>query len=86
MIEEKSQKLNIIARSPFKVLYEGPADSISATNKVGNFDILPGHADFFSILSPGSVMIDASSKQIELEITNGILTVRDNEVLLFANM
>jgi len=40
-------QLKVIARAPFHVYYEGLAYSLSATNKVGNFDILPGHADFF---------------------------------------
>lgn len=86
MTEEETKKLNVIARSPFQIFYEGPAESISATNKVGDFDILPGHADFFSILSPGNVAINTSSKVLNFEIVNGIMTVRNNEVMLFANM
>ena len=86
MNEEEIKKIHVIARSPFQIYYEGPAESISATNKVGNFDILPDHADFFSILSPGNVKINTPSKAIDFEIVNGIMTVRNNEVMLFANM
>lgn len=86
MTEVDNKKLNVIARSPFQIFYEGPAESISATNKVGDFDILPDHADFFSILSPGNVVINTPSKVLNFEIVNGIMTVRNNEVMLFANM
>lgn len=78
--------LTVVARSPFHIYYEGPAQSLTATNKVGEFDILPGHADFFSILSPGDVTIEASSDPVTFKITNGIVAVRDNEVMLFVNM
>lgn len=80
--------LTVIARSPFNVYYEGPAQSVSALNKVGQFDILPGHADFFSVLTPGEVLIETESaaEPISFIMSNGIITVRDNEVLLFVNM
>lgn len=82
----KGVVLNVIARAPFHIYYEGTAQALTAANEVGVFDILPGHADFFSILSPGEVVIDTASDPVSFSITNGIITVRDNEVLLFVNM
>lgn len=79
-------KLSVIARAPFEVHYEGDAVAITATNSVGQFDILPGHADFFSILAPGEVTIETPSDPVTFMITNGIITVRDNEVMLFVNI
>jgi F-type H+-transporting ATPase subunit epsilon len=79
-------QLGVIARSPFHLYFEGPANSVSATNKVGEFDILPGHADFFSMLMPGEVIIETSAEPVSFPITSGIITVRDNEVFLFVNM
>ncbi len=79
--------MNVIARAPFQVYYEGPAEAVSALNKVGPFDVLPGHADFFSVLKPGEVTIDIPEKDpVIFAIQNGIVTVRDNEVMLFVNM
>jgi F0F1-type ATP synthase epsilon subunit len=79
-------EMSVIARAPFHVYYEGPADSVTAVNKVGKFDILPGHADFFSMLDPGEVLIGTPTDQVVFNIHNGIITVRDNEVMLFVNM
>jgi F0F1-type ATP synthase epsilon subunit len=75
--------LNIIARAPFHIYYEGPAKAISAVNDVGSFDILPGHADFFSVLSPGDVTITTDGDPINFKVNNGIITVRSDEVMLF---
>ena len=60
--------------------------AVSAVNRVGNFDVLPGHADFFSVLSPGNVTIETAKDPISFDITNGILTVRNDEVMLFVDM
>jgi len=79
-------ELNVIARSPFHIYYEGDAHVVSAANNVGPFDILPGHADFFSILRPGKVIVENENDSIVFTIASGIISVRDNEVLLFVDM
>ncbi|HSE61425.1 MAG TPA: hypothetical protein VLA88_03985 [Candidatus Saccharimonadales bacterium] len=88
MSSHEEEFLNITARAPFQVYYEGPGKMVSAANEVGKFDVLPGHADFFSMLIPGEVVIDAKDQEdlITFNISNGIITVRDNEVMLFVNM
>jgi F0F1-type ATP synthase epsilon subunit len=84
--EQYTPKLTVNARGPFKIYFQGEASAVSATNKVGPFDILPGHADFFSVLSPGDIIIDTEPNPISFYITNGIATVQNDEVLLFVNL
>jgi F0F1-type ATP synthase epsilon subunit len=80
------ETLNVIARAPFNIYYEGSAEIVSAQNKVGPFDVLPGHANFFSVLKPCTVTILTADEPVIFDIQNGILTVRDNDVMLFVNM
>ena len=82
-----TEKLNVVARSPFELYYDGEAIALSASNRVGAFDVLPGHADFFSMLEPGEVIIQDEGKEpIKIDAKNGILTVRNNHAFLFVNM
>jgi F0F1-type ATP synthase epsilon subunit len=81
-----TDRLHVIARAPFELYYEGEAIALTAVNQVGQFDVLPGHADFFSMLTPCEVIIETDDKPIKFHLTTGIVTVRNNEVLLFANM
>ncbi|NCQ54291.1 hypothetical protein COV88_00145 [Candidatus Saccharibacteria bacterium CG11_big_fil_rev_8_21_14_0_20_41_19] len=83
---DSTSRLNVIARAPFNVYYEGPAEAVTAVNKVGKFDVLPGHADFFSILNPGEIIIETATNPVSFNVTNGIITVRDDEVYLFVNI
>jgi len=78
--------LNVVARAPFKLYYDGPALSLSAANAVGKFDILPGHADLFSMLVPCEVYIETDKEPVVFTVSSGIVTVRSDEVYLFANM
>ncbi|HVS58338.1 MAG TPA: hypothetical protein VHD60_01215 [Candidatus Saccharimonadales bacterium] len=82
-----STSLQVIAREPFHIHYEGLAQVVSASNEVGPFDVLPGHADFFSVLVPCEVIIDkGSGEPVKFDIHNGIIAVRDDQVMLFVNM
>jgi F0F1-type ATP synthase epsilon subunit len=59
---------------------------VSAVNRIGKFDILPGHADFFSVMTPGDVSIETETDTITFPISGGIVGVRQDEVMLFVNM
>lgn len=78
--------LQVNARAPFHVYYEGPALRVTAKNKVGVFDILPGHADFFSVLSPCDVTIETENDVVTFPLANGIAAVHNNQVTLFVNI
>jgi F0F1-type ATP synthase epsilon subunit len=83
----EAKLLTVQARAPFEVYYVGNAYTVTATNKVGKFDILPGHADFFSIIDPDSeVIIQTEKEEINIKVSNGIITVKDDTVLLFLNI
>lgn len=86
MSKREESLLSVNAASPFHVFYEGPALAVSAYNKVGPFDVLPGHSAFFSVLQSGEVVIDTGDELVNFTISNGFISVRKNVVELFANI
>jgi F0F1-type ATP synthase epsilon subunit len=80
------KQLKVIARAPFHIYYEGPAKVVSAANRVGEFDVLPGHADFFSVMVACKIIIETDSDNISFSITGGIIGVRNDEVSIFVNI
>ena len=84
---KKQSDMKVVARSPFHIYYEGPALMVSARNEVGPFDILPGHADLFSIMSAGEVSIQTNeSDAISFNIDSGIISVKQGSAILFINI
>lgn len=72
--------------SPYQTYYQGEAASLSANNRTGPFDILPGHIDFFSLLTSGKVVLNTGFQLLEFEIARGIIRVNRSEVTVFADV
>ncbi|HVI69131.1 MAG TPA: F0F1 ATP synthase subunit epsilon [Magnetospirillaceae bacterium] len=79
----KAKTLHVKVISPSQVFYEGPAESVSAKNKVGSFDILANHAHFFSLLTEGDIVVNTGAQQLRFPAQHGIVKVTDNVVTLF---
>ncbi len=79
-------KLDVKVFSPFKIFYQGPAVSLSGLNKTGPFDVLFGHAAFFSILLAGDIVINLGDKNETIPIERGIIRVTNNRVTVFTNV
>lgn len=63
---------------------EEVAQSVSAVNGTGPFDILPGHRNFITMLLPCTIIVQTTSgKTKELEVTSGVMHVKDNRVEVF---
>lgn len=78
--------LHIKVHSPFKVYFEEEAESISAENKTGPFDILPKHHNFITLLDPCDLIIRKKDQETKIRIARGIMHVRDNFVNVFLDV
>jgi len=80
------KRLKVKILSPYQTYYEGEAISVSATNGTGPFDILPGHINFFSLLTSGTVVLNTGFQRLEFPIARGIVRVSLDAVTLFADI
>ncbi len=79
--------LRVKISSPTGVHLEETAHSLTAVNLTGEFDILPGHRNFISLLSPCTVKVDTvKGKLKDLEIAGGLLYVENNVANVFLNI
>lgn len=79
-------KLQVKVVSPTMTHYDGTALSVSAVNQVGPFDILAGHANFFSLLSSGNITINTGVEQLQIPVNQGLIKVKNNIITLFIDI
>ena len=78
--------LHLRVLAPTSIIFDGAVRSVSAVNHVGPFDILPGHTNFFTLISGGNVMADKDGDQVVFEVQKGILKVQEDSVTVYANV
>lgn len=72
--------------APYKVYFADQALSVSADNETGPFDILPGHHNFMTLLSPGNVIIRTDRGEETITIDRGVMHVKKDQVIVFLDV
>lgn len=73
--------LQVNVYSPFRTYFAGEAKSVSARNKAGDFDVLPQHHNFISLLDSCELVIPTDENGIvRIKITGGLMHIKDNFV------
>lgn len=72
--------------SPFRSYFDGQAQSISAVNGTGPFDILPRHHNFISLLNACDLVVRTKEGAKKIIISGGIMHVKANQVIVFLDV
>ncbi len=78
--------MHVKVYAPFKVYYDGMAESISAENQTGPFDILASHHNFMTLLSACEMTVRNDGKEEKIKIDRGIMHVKKNAVIVFLDV
>lgn len=78
--------MHIKVYAPFKVYFDGLAESITAENTTGPFDILATHHNFMTLLSPCEIVVRNGDKEEKVKINRGIMHVKKDEVIVFLDV
>ncbi len=89
-INKKTSKaaptIRVRVSSPFKVYYDGDALSVSGSNDSGQFDVLPHHHNFISLLNECELRINTHAGVTRVRISGGIMHVKADRVIIFLNV
>lgn len=78
--------MHVKVYAPFKVYFDGVANSISATNDTGPFDVLSRHHNFMTLLSEGDIVVRTENGEEKIPIQRGIMHVKKNEIVVFLDV
>lgn len=78
--------LHVKLYSPFQVYFDDEAESVSAENDTGPFDVLPRHHNFITLLNPCEVEIKSKTGDKRIKISRGVMHVHRNKVTIFLDV
>jgi F-type H+-transporting ATPase subunit epsilon len=71
--------LKVTVLNPKKTVFEGEAASVFLTGDVAEFELLDHHAPIISLLRPGNVTIDWTTR---IPINKGMVRFENNECVV----
>ena len=83
---DTDEEMHVRIHAPYKVYYDGPAQSITAANDTGPFDILPRHHNFMTLLSTCDIIVRHGEEQEKISIQRGVMHVKADEVIVFLDV
>lgn len=79
--------LRVKIYTPFKIFYEGDARSVTAVNETGQFDILPEHHNFITMLKPCDVVVETPKEEKKvIPIARGLMHVKADKLIIFLDV
>lgn len=82
-----SPAMHVKIYAPISTYFDGPANSVSATNDTGPFDILPRHKNFMCLLKPGSITVRrAGQKDFSMRVNQAVMHVKSDKVTVFLDV
>ncbi len=73
--------------APFRTYFDDVAKSVSAKNLTGEFDVLPHHKSFITLLMPCNITVRSDGKaDFILPITKGIMHVKADQATVFLDV
>jgi F0F1-type ATP synthase epsilon subunit len=81
-----SDQLDVLVYAPFRTYFNGLANSISAKNGKGSFDVLPQHHNFITLLDAGAITINSQFGEQKIDIDKGLMHVNKNKVTVYLDV
>lgn len=78
--------LDVDIKSRKKEYYRGQATTLTSINDTGEFDVLPYHANFITLIRNYIILNERRSDEQRIEIDTGVLSVQDNEVKVYLDL
>lgn len=76
-------QVDVIIRKREGLAFSGRVFAVSSSNEIGNFDILPNHANFICTIKDLLTIHHTKEKKEELKIDSGVLRAKGNLVEVY---
>ncbi len=81
-----NKRIKVSIRNRKKVLYDGSVFSLSSFNDLGEFSVLPQHANFVSLVKKSVTLNKGTSEEKVFELERGLINVDEDGVQIYVGI
>lgn len=78
--------MHVKVHAPYKTYFDAQAISLTAENDTGVFDVLAQHHNFMTILRPCTIHIRTDDGEQKIQVQQGVMHVKKDEVVVFLDV
>lgn len=77
-----AEKMKLEIVTPYKKVVEIEVDEVTATGKLGEFGVLPGHAPFLTSLRIGELCYKSDGTPVSMALNWGYFEIKDDRIIV----
>ncbi|HBA71650.1 MAG: ATP synthase F1 subunit epsilon [Geobacteraceae bacterium GWC2_55_20] len=77
-----AEKMKLEIVTPYKKVVEVEVDEVTATGKLGEFGVLPGHAPFLTSLRIGELCYKSEGAPVSMALNWGYFEIKDDKIIV----
>jgi len=77
-----AEKMNLEIVTPYKKVVSTEVDEVTATGKLGEFGVLPGHAPFLTSLNIGELAYKNNGVIAHMALNWGYFEIKDDKIIV----
>jgi F0F1-type ATP synthase epsilon subunit len=70
-------------KSATKIIFQGQVAAVSFTNKLGPFDILPGHKNLIALVVKNMTLYFDEKRKLDISLTRGVVKVAKDVIVVY---
>ncbi len=77
-----AEKMKLEIVTPYSKVLDEQVDEVTATGKVGEFGVLPGHSPFLTSLKIGELCYKKDGSAVSMALNWGYFEIRDDKIIV----
>lgn len=77
-----AEKMKLEIVTPYKKVVDVEVDEVTASGKLGEFGVLPGHAPFLTSLKIGELCYKADGTAVSMALNWGYFEIKDDKIIV----
>jgi F0F1-type ATP synthase epsilon subunit len=79
-------ELDVVVNEPEQTIWEGRAQAVTSKNSDGTFDILPGHANFITLVENESIKIFQGGETKTFTFEQAVIHTYNDKVNIYGGL